>query len=227
MASFNRLPSEWFDLTTFPPDQVTQELARIWRQIPLKPRSTHFNLNPTQSRLNDFNCLYFPTGFVTTFRSEHIRCMTLGQYIAIQFDVFVRKILKESARGRRWIRRRRRLACDLRYTDEHKANLRAELKQWQTVYHECTNNINSPVDDATWVAPHCASEGSKELLVRMGYEFLRGSICMYGRICSIEDDEGVEIRRSWMESRRGGWHALDTYERERDWADSDGELEED
>lgn len=153
--------------------------------------------------------------------------MTLGQYIAIQFDVFVRKILKESARGRRWIRRRRRLACDLRYTDEHKANLRAELKQWQTVYHECTNNINSPVDDATWVAPHCASEGSKELLVRMGYEFLRGSICMYGRICSIEDDEGVEIRRSWMESRRGGWHALDTYERERDWADSDGELEED
>lgn len=212
LTSFNSVSSDQFDVTIFPPDEIRQELARIWRQIPAKPRFAHFNLDPTKSRLNDLSCLYFPTRFATKFRFGQIRCRTLGQFIAVQFSEYVHKVVKECDRGENLARKRRRLRNDADYRENHMADLYREIKQWQEIYGQCKNCVKSRYDGTSWVkvvAPNSAVEGSMEFMARMGYEMLCNRVCMYGRICELDEDEGIKIRRDSKIPPFAGWYALD------------------
>lgn len=216
VTSFNRVSSHHFDVTVLPPHEIRQELTRIWRQVPVKPRFTHFNLDPTKSRLNDLNCVYFPTGFVTEFWFGRIRCRTLGQFIAIQFYDYVHRIVKECSRAQESARKRRRVQAD--YTEEHMANLSKEITKWEGVRHQCFEGSHSSVDPvyrSKVVAPTSANEGSMEFMVRMGYEVLCNRICMYGRICEVDEDEGIKVGRVPKAAPSfADWYALDELDEE-------------
>lgn len=216
LTSFNRAPSDQFDVTIFPPEEIRKELTRLWRQIPPKPRLAHRSLDPEKSRLSDLNCLYFPGGFATNFRSGHIRCRTLGQFIAIQFNEYINTLVKTCKRGQSLVRRRRRVDADVQYTNEHKAALELEAAQWQEIHSQCVDWIYFAGivvrQRAGAGAPTSTKDGSMELLVRTGYEFLCNRVCMYGRICEVGGDEGITIHRESKVPCRNAWYALDKIE---------------
>lgn len=236
MTSFNRVPCDHFDVTLFSPEQVRQELARIWRQIPKTPKRPHYKMDPMKSRLDDVNCLYFPTGFATKFRWRQIRCRTLGQFIAIQFNEYIDRLIKESDQGERLARKKRRIKQEIAHTDEDLEILDKDIKKWREINDQCFKGAHSEYDNVTWppamgraAAPNCAVECSLEFMVRMGYELLWNRVCMHGKICELDEDEGIEIRRESTEPCRSTWHALDVLDEEEgygsEWSDDETDHE--
>ncbi|KAL8904337.1 MAG: hypothetical protein Q9207_003348 [Kuettlingeria erythrocarpa] len=212
VTSFNRVSGHYFDVTILPPHEIKQELARIWRQVPLKPKFTHFNINPTKSRLDDLNCIYFPAGYATEFWFGQIRCRTLGQFLAIQFYDYVHRIVKECSRRQDLARRRRRVRAD--YSEEHTASISREITKWEEVREQCFKGAPYKIDQIT-VAPTSANAGSMEFMTRMGYEVLCNRVCMFGRICEVDVDEGVRVGRVPKAAPSfTDWYALDELDEE-------------
>lgn len=204
LTSFNRAPWEFFDVTIFKPDDIRRELTRLVKQIPKNPKGGHHVFDPAKTRIKDLSCLYFPSGFHTNFRGKRTRCRTLGQFIAIQINEYIARLLMEAKRGESLVISRRGLKPAIDTTLENQTQLSIIAGRWREAYDLwMLGTCRSKTTRLSWaVLPHSAWEESVELLVRMGFEILHGRTCLDGKICEVGKDEGVQIRATLRRKKR-------------------------
>ncbi|KAL8944004.1 MAG: hypothetical protein Q9216_000713 [Gyalolechia sp. 2 TL-2023] len=204
LTSFNRAPSEFFDVTIFQSDDIRRELTRLVKQIPRMPKRGHYIFDPAKTRIKDLYCLYFPSGFHTTFRGRRTRCRTLGQFIAIQFNEYIARLLTEAKRGESQVITQRGLELGIDTILDNKTHLSTIAGRWREIYELwmlgkfCSKSKRQPL--AT--LPDSAWKESVELLLRMGFYILHGRTCSNGQICEVGIDEGVKIRAMLRRKKR-------------------------
>ena len=194
LTSFNLVPSEYFDVTILRPDEVKSELTRIVKQIPRKQRRGHYNFDPRKTRLKDLTCLYYPFGFHTSFRGKRIRCRTLGQFVAIQVNEYIARLLKETKQEESLAMMQRCSELDNDVSYEQRDQLAAIASKWRDIHGQW--EVGTPGSRSArltlMASPSSGWDESLDFLLRMGYETLCGRIRMYGRICEVGKDEGTE-----------------------------------
>ncbi|KAL8945172.1 MAG: hypothetical protein Q9211_000324 [Gyalolechia sp. 1 TL-2023] len=195
LTSFNRAPREFFDITILKPDDIRQELNRLVKQIPIRPKGGHYVFDPAKTRIKDLNCLYFPTGFHTNFRGRKTRCRTLGQFIAIQINEYIARMLMEAKRGEALVVMQRGTKPAIDTTIGNKIQLPIIAGRWREIYESWMLGTFCLKSTRLSLAPlpHSAWELSVDLLTRMGFEILHGRTCFNGKICEVGKDEGVEM----------------------------------
>lgn len=198
-TSSNRCTDDYFDITVFHSDDITRELSRILNQIPVRPKRGHYAFDPLKTRMKDFTCLYFPTGFDTPYGDRRIRCHSLGQFVAIEFRAFIARLLLEAEEGEDTAYQRRQIDSRIEFTKEHKANLTREAQQWRKMKDFWIQGFSTrQIDVDPWGrlgrVPLSAAEASEKLMNRMGYEELNGRLCLNGQICEAGHDQGAKMQ---------------------------------
>lgn len=213
-TSLNRVPDPFFDTTIFKAQELRREVRRLVKQTPEPLTRAHHVFEPESTRLKDLSCLYFPNGFQTECGDKQILCRTLGQFIAIQFEEYMARIIRVSKEGEALALNRRYLIPFLAFTDEHKKNLAREARKWKKVHDiwltgESPSGKSSDDEDRTPMPSLSAWEYSRELLSRMGIEVVQGRLCMHGRICEVGVDQGIEIRKASGPTEDSEWDSDD------------------
>ncbi|KAL9595686.1 MAG: hypothetical protein Q9219_006282 [cf. Caloplaca sp. 3 TL-2023] len=195
LTAFNRVPNEYFDITYFKPDQISCELVRIQRQLPSGLRRGHYVFDPSKTRLKDLNCLYFPLGFQTRFQDMTVRCLTLGQFIAIQINLYIRRLLTETLNREFTAVEGVSAEVSTKAVLKSKADGPNGTNKWEVIREDWMNveYPSRPALEIPWkVYTTSAWDESIELMKRMGYDFIRGQFCLHGRLCQIEDSKTNE-----------------------------------
>lgn len=225
-TSFNRAPSEYFDLTILSPDDLARELMRVLRQTPEALKRGHYVFDPMKSRLKDLSCLYFPVGFQIGYRTKQIRCRTLGQFIALQIDEYINRVLKETRQAESAIGWRHR-ASDIETIEGHQQQPKASARIWSDTHDRwflgtCASistteqrsvqvggraDTNLPTERPSSLCTQRVFlvDASIKLIFKMGYDFMCRRILSDGKICVVREDEWMEncIERaaSWCKKR--------------------------
>ncbi|KAI4189486.1 MAG: hypothetical protein L6R41_001448 [Letrouitia leprolyta] len=222
LTSFNRAPNEFFDVTIVQSDDIQQELTRLVKQLPETLKRGHYAFDPAKTRLKDLSCLYFPDGFYTGFGGRMIRCRTLGQFIAIQINEYIGRLLLEAKRGASFTLLKRDLKTSTNIGFEKGTEPSTIASKWRETYESWIFGKRwSEVKRLSSAAPaHSAWEQSLELLLRMGFHIVHGRICFKGKICEVGSDEGVQIRAKIRHKKR----RLDCDPSDDDTDDDDGEI---
>lgn len=203
LTSFNRAPIEYFDVTILQSDDIKQELTRLVKQLPEKLRRGHYFFDPTKTRMKDLSCLYFPSRYYTIFGGRKTRCRTLGQFIAIQINEYIGRLLLEAKRGAHSTSKRC-LRADIDAGPQQESERSSIAGKWRETYESwMLGKLCSESEKPTLaVLSRSAWEESLELLLRMGFDIVHGRTCFNGKICEVGIDEGVQIRAKPRRKKR-------------------------
>ncbi|KAL8689207.1 MAG: hypothetical protein Q9218_005072 [Villophora microphyllina] len=202
-TSFNRAPADFFDVTIFEADQIRRELRRMVRQLSDDVRWGHYKFDPEKTRMKDLSCLYFPGGTQMDFRGETMEFNTLGQFIALQFNDYIRRVIHTARKGGFWALDERFMRPSTDCTDERKRLLEKEAGKWKEIHDTWLQGMSIPKARLTsWLnpLPPSAWEESVALLRKMGYravyrrdevnggliEFMRRPITVYDKKSELE-----------------------------------------
>ncbi|KAL8849668.1 MAG: hypothetical protein Q9221_005358 [Calogaya cf. arnoldii] len=203
-SAFNRCTDDFFDMTIFNPDDITRELTRITQQIKETPKKGHYALDTTKTRLKDLTCLYFPSGFYIQYGSHRFACPTLGHFVAIQFRVYVARLLLETKVGEHSAFERRYINPRIDFTDEHKATLTKEAHRWSILAGRWLQKFSALKSDEAPDGAHLqdsAEEATQGLVRKMGVQEIHGQYFRddqwwepVGSLCTnIRSPHGVDL----------------------------------
>lgn len=131
-ASFNRASDDLFDVTVFDERDFRDELKRMAQQLPKDTSRYHYTFDPKTTRIEDLTCVYFSSGARMEFRDQPVQYQTLGQFTALVFNEYIRKIVAAAQRGER-LAYQLGMRPTVARTDAHKRLLWKEAHIWQGI----------------------------------------------------------------------------------------------